>query len=385
MTFLFLLLAMLPLGDIDFDIDKDIVSSPQPAPVKQARYLMGTMCEIVAQPPAGDSTGQRTTAAINAAFVEIERLDAMLSNWKPDSELMQANRAAASPSSISSSGSGFSRPRAVASSELFARLRTALDVAARTGGLFDPTVAPLVRAYGFLPPCASPPCARQSIAGAKKKVGWRLVSLDANTRSIAFSRPGMEIDLGGIAKGYAADRAAANLRSAGIERALVSLGSSSLAAIGSAPIADAASAAGWPLILRGPEGEPTSISFYLFDGESLATSGTYEHRRRAGPGSVSRISFSHIIDPRTLRPVTAAVSVTVIATDGELADALAKPYLLLGTLSSPAALRLLAEFPQAGVILMAVRNGHRVVEISPAMRQRLEGKGPFTFHVAKAD
>jgi thiamine biosynthesis lipoprotein len=152
----------------------------------------------------------------------------------------------------------------------------------------------------------------------------------------------MEIDLGGIAKGYASQQAAKVLRNHGIHRALVSLGESSITAVGTPP-----GATGWPLFIRDPrDGEAASVWVQLRDGESLATSGTYE--KTVGNGKARR---SHIIDPHSGQAFGGSLSVTVLLDDAEAADALTKPFLLTPSRSGDWA-KWLAAFPKASIILV---------------------------------
>ncbi|HWR37120.1 MAG TPA: FAD:protein FMN transferase [Clostridia bacterium] len=316
-------------------------ASPQQAvPRKQVRYVMGTLCEIVAY-PIGDHPGtfpsgqtftteqlERTDAAISAAFDELKRLDALLSNWKPNSELMKMNAAAAE----SVHGS---RPEVPVGAELFERVQTALDIARKTGGRFDPTVGPLVRAWGFLPDSWPAGERTKRVAEARKRVGWRKVRLDPERHTVSFGVPGMEIDLGGIAKGYASERALQVLRDRGVKAGAVSLGESSISVMGE-PASSTETCAremgdaqcvGWQFYIRDPRQTYKPVGrVVLKDGESLATSGTYE--KTTGAGSKRR---SHIINPSTGQAIGGAVGVTVVARSGELADALTKAFLLLPT------------------------------------------------------
>jgi thiamine biosynthesis lipoprotein len=288
-------------------------------PVKQARYIMGTVCEIIAYPGSGSSREQ-TEVAVNAAFDEIKRIDGTLSNWKASSDLMQLNAAAGAE--------GQPRPRVVVGRELFDRVVAALTIAQQTDGLFDPTVGPLMRYWGFLPGNSH---SREKLAEVKRRVGWQKVHVDATTSAIWFDEPGMELDFGGIAKGYAADRAARELKKRAVSSALVSLGSSSITVIGVPPEAD-----GWKLAIKDPrDGDSALAEVVLHDGESLATSGTYEHRKG---------KRSHLIDPRTGQAITVTASVTVISKSGEEADALTKPFILLGTAESGEAVQILKKY-----------------------------------------
>jgi thiamine biosynthesis lipoprotein len=307
----------------------------------QIRYMMGTLCEITAYATGQDKA--QTDIAINAAFDELKRIDSVLSNWNPNSELMRMNSVASRP------GTAGVRPAVKVSPELFERIRIALDVARASQGLFDPTVGPLVRAWGFLPSSITPENRARAVASARRIVGWEKVRLDTGRRTIQFAALGMEIDLGGIAKGYAAGRAAQVLREHGIQSGLVSLGGSSITALGSAP-----GGTGWRVFIRDPrDGESPAAWVDLRDGESLATSGTYEKRV-----SVGKSRRSHIIDPRTGEGIGGAVSVTVLLQDPEIADALTKPFFMSPSRSAEDWAKWLARFPKASIILIAAQGGN---------------------------
>jgi thiamine biosynthesis lipoprotein len=309
------------------------VSHAEARPHKQVRYIMGTTCEISVY--ATNYDNDQTDTAINAAFDELKRIDLLLSNWKANSDLMRLN-AAAGRAAIEGT-----RPQVPVSPELFERIQVALRIAEATQGRFDPTVGPLVRAWGFLPSEVTGNNRSQMIAQARERVGWDKVKLNPEKRTLQFAVSAMEIDLGGIAKGYAAQKAAQVLREHGIQAGLISLGGSSITAIGAPP-----GTTGWPVLIRDPrDGESPAAWLELHDGESLATSGTYE--KTVGKGTARR---SHIINPQTGQAVGGAVSVTVLLDDAEIGDALTKPFFL-----SPAASdrsKWLAAFPKASIILL---------------------------------
>ena len=306
-----------------------LVHASDAPPHKQIRYLMGTLCEIEAY---GEES--KTDDAISAAFDELKRIDALLSNWKADSELMQFNRAAGA--------AGAPRPWITVSPELFQRIQVALHVAKETDGLFDPTVGPLVRAYGFLP-TADGGSQQQSLGDIRSRVGWEKIKLNPDSHAIQFDVPGMEIDLGGIAKGYAAGRATQVLRAHGIVSGLVSLGGSSVAAIGAPPGLKA-----WYLTIRDPRDDSSPAAFVeLGDGESLSTSGTYRNIKGQGKGR-----RSHIINPRTGQPIRGLSSVTVLTTDAEVSDALTKPFFFAPDGEQERWAKWLASFENTSVILL---------------------------------
>ena len=336
----------------------------------QMRYVMGTLCQITAY--ATDADKDNTDAAINAAFEELKRVDSVLSNWNPNSELMRMN------SRASIQGVDGIRPVAKVSPELFERIKIALDVAEASQGLFDPTVGPLVRAWGFLPSSVKPKNRARAVAAARSIVGWKKVWLDSGRRTVQFAAPDMEIDLGGIAKGYAARKAAQVLREHEIQSGLVSLGSSSITAIGAPP-----GATGWQVFIRDPrDGESPAAWVDLRDGESLATSGTYEKTV-----SVGKTRHSHIIDPRTGKAIGGGISVTVLSDDAELADALTKPFFMSPSRSAEDWAKWLARFPNASIILITAQGGNLKWIRAGADSERFLTLPPETgrTHVAKTN
>ncbi len=329
------------------------VWASDPGGHKQARYLMGTVCEITVYAAQGEAE-----TAQEAAFAELKRIDSLLSNWKEDSALMRMNRAAAAVTGNSI------RPEVSIGDELFARLQVALNMARETGGLFDPTVGPLVRAWGFLPGKHSGQAREALIKEAKQRVGWRKIRLDEARHTVRFEIPGMEIDLGGIAKGYAAGRAAQVLRRRGITSAFINLGGSSMVAIGSPPGRKA-----WPVMIRDPrDGETPAAGLELHDGEAVATSGTYE--KTVGEGKQRR---SHILNPVTGEALGGATSVTIVEEDAETADALTKAFFFLAWPPAEDWARLLERHPKASVILMAARGEELVCRRGGAHPERFSG------------
>lgn len=289
---------------------------------RQARMRMGTPCEI----RVWCSTDREAPQAFAAGFAELERIEQVFSHYREDSELAGVNRQAAR------------RPVEI-SAEFFSLTRFALDEWRRSRGAFDLTVAPLVKAWGFFGDGHGVPSAVQ-LAEARARVGSDLVKLDARARTIRFLRDGMELDFGGLVKGYAARRAARLAGAAGVRCAergapaasvLVNLGGSSLAAAGAHPMvlsdasprADSVSKlarAGWPVGIANPLERSRLAQFLeLAPGWSLSTSGTYEQRF-----SVRGRTFSHLIDPRAGWPVETTRSATVIARAGARTETLAK-------------------------------------------------------------
>ncbi len=331
-----------------------------PRPYHQQRYIMGTLCEITAIPVAespddADKKQQnKTDLAIDAAFAQLHQVDWLLSNWDKDSELMKMNRAAAVP--------GKNRPKVHVGDALFARLQAALHMAEITDGWFDPTVGPLVRAYGFLPRERKQPWSLEQI---REHVGWKKVSLDAANKAVQFEAPGMEVDMGGIAKGYAAALAAKALREHGVTGGFVNIGESSMVAIGSP-----APGKSWIVEIYDPRDRTKTAAWIrLADGEALATSGTYE--KTVGEGEKKK---SHLINPKTAEALGGLYSVTVVMHDAEAADAFTKPFFFIPA-HSAAASKMLQSFPDASVMLISVEGNE--------LRTDSVGAQPERFHKLK--
>lgn len=182
-----------------------------------SHQAMGTVFTVVAY---GRDQAQ-LAEVVNEVFEEIDSLDQQMSNYKPDSELSVINREAAQQNVLV-------EPR------LFHLIQESLHYSEETGGAFDPTVGPLMKQWGFFRGHGRLPTEAE-IAQVLKSVGYQRIKLDPERRTIRFEARGVELDLGGIAKGYAVDRAVELLRSNDITSALVSSGTSSIYALGSPP------------------------------------------------------------------------------------------------------------------------------------------------------
>src|SRR5579863_8237042 len=228
-------------------------------------------------------------AASEDAFEEVRRLDRMLSNYRPESEWSLVNRDAAS------------RPVKV-SAELFQLLSACVDYSRQSEGAFDISVGPLMKVWGFYKGTGHLP-KRDEVIEALEKVGYRNILLDASTKTVRFGKAGVELDPGGIGKGYAVDRMVDVLRRDGIATALVSASGSSIYALGAPP-----GEAGWKVRIRDPKDEAKTVTEVTLKNESMSTSGNYEKFFWAE----GRI-YSHIMDPRTGFPSEGMLSASVIA------------------------------------------------------------------------
>lgn len=246
------------------------------------------------------------TATVESALEEARRLDRMLSNYRPDSEWSAVNRNAAQGVTVSQ--------------ELFDLLAACVQYSQQSEGTFDITVGPLMRVWGFYKGSGRMPH-RAEVRAALARMGYQNIDLQPDTRTVRFRKSGLEIDPGGIGKGYAVDRMAAILRAGGITAALINAGGSSMFGLGHPP----EEPRGWKVVIRDPRhGEKHVAELYL-KNQSMATSGNYEKFFQVG----KRI-YSHIMDPRTGYPAQGMYSVSVIAPRGIDSEAWTKPTYIQG-------------------------------------------------------
>jgi len=248
----------------------------------------------------------RMEEAVDAAFAEVQRLDQMLSNYKPESELSEINRYAGE------------HPVAV-TQEMFDLLAACVEYSRESEGAFDITVGPLMKVWGFYKGTGRLPH-RAEILSAMDRVGYRNIVLDATQRTVRFAKEGTELDPGGIGKGYAVDRMVEVLKQYGVQTALVSASGSSIYGLGAPP-----GEKGWKVEIRDPKNEKKSVAEVYLKDESMSTSGNYEKFFRAE----GRI-YSHIMDPRTGWPAQGALSVSAITPRTIDSEAWTKPLFVNG-------------------------------------------------------
>ncbi len=263
---------------------------------------MGTTFIVIAY--ADDQ--QVLEQGVGAAFAEANRLDRMLSNYRPESEWSRVNREAAQ------------KPVQV-SPELFQLLAYCAEISRQSEGTFDITVGPLMRVWGFFRGTGRLPSTAQ-VATALEKVGFGKVVLDRQNRTVRFLKPGVELDPGGIGKGYAVDRMIDKLKEQGIQSAMISAGSSSIYGLGTPP-----NDTGWTVKIRHPRSYRETVAEVKLNNESLSTSGDYEKFFEA-EGKI----YSHIMDPRTGYPASGVLSVSVMAPQTLTSEAWTKPFFILG-------------------------------------------------------
>jgi FAD:protein FMN transferase len=258
---------------------------------------------------------QRLSRAVEEALDEVDRIDRLMSHYQTGSAVSRINREAAH------------HPVAL-EPELFDFLQTALRYARESGGAFDITVGPLMKAWGFFRGEGHIP-SDEDLRAARRLVGTHHVRLNSAARTIAFDEPGVEIDLGGIAKGYAVDRAAALLRERQVAAALISAGGSSVYGLGAPPGRQA-----WEVSIEDPMTPGKAARTIRLKDRALSVSGSAAKSFEAGG-----VIYSHIMDPRSGQPVQGVLSVAVLAESATAGDALDNAFFVLGPEGSRAYLR----------------------------------------------
>ncbi len=264
-------------------------------------------CRFEVTLPLWDRSGVRVA---RTALDEADRLERQLTIFRENSEVCFINRNAGS------------NPVRVEPS-LFALLLLCQKLHRETEGAFDITSGPLSRCWGFLRREGRIPEPGE-IERAGAMVGGDKLLLDSESRTILFERPGVEINLGSIGKGYALDSIAATIHPR-VKTALLSAGSSSIRAIGNGDFGQHLGQHGWMVGVRHPGHLDRRLAIVRMRDSGLSTSGSEEQFFEHGGKR-----YGHIIDPRSGQPAERATSVTVIAPSAALSDALATAFYVGG-------------------------------------------------------
>lgn len=285
------------------------------------REVMGTFARVLVV--ASDK--KSALNSIDAAMQAIERVDTLMSDYDPNSQLSQVNRDA------------FAAPVAV-DPEVFEVLSAAVEVSRISGGAFDVTIGPIVQLWRQAKETGVVPTPDQ-LAQARAKVGYQHLHLDPQAKTVRFAVEGMFLDVGGIAKGYAIDKAVWAMKEAGALGGMVDIGGD-LACFGT-PIGKNPH---WYIALQDPAVEENTLLRFKFDNQSVATSGDY--RRFT---ILNGQKHSHIMNPTTADSVTDLSSVSIIASTAMQADALATAVSVLG---SEKGLAMIETIPDVQAILI---------------------------------
>ncbi len=321
-------------------------AAPDPAPRKlvHTSKAMGTSVQITIWSDDEDGAAQAATLV----FAEMDRLDRMMTTWTADSEVSRIN-AAAGKAAIK------------VSAETLAVITRALEVSKASRGLFDITVGVYAGLWRFdedmdgnLPDPAE-------VEARRKLVAWKDVVVDKKRQTVKLRRKGMKITLGGIAKGFAVDRAVAVLVDAGLSDFILQVG-------GDMYVSGKKGTASWVVGIRDPRG-PRDQSFAVapVEDHAFSTSGDYER------GFVKDgVRYHHILDPRTAQPARATRSVTVLAKDAFTADAWSKVLFILG---AKEAMPLVERLPDFEAVFVDADNK---VHVSSGLKDKLTILAPPT-------
>jgi thiamine biosynthesis lipoprotein len=271
--------------------------------LRATRPAMATTFEIAL--PFGTSNAQ---AAAQAALDVIDGVEDELTVYRPGSEISRLNRLA-----------GTEAVRVDQS--VFDLLAQCALLTKATEAAFDISAGPLIKAWGFFRRQGRVPTAAER-ADCLHRVGMQYVVLDGNAQTVTFTRPGMELNLGSIGKGYALDRAATLLRDDwGVAAALLHGGHSSVYAVGSEPGHER----GWPVGIRHPWEPERRLAKVWLRNRALGTSAaSFQHLEHSGR------KLGHLLDPRSGWPAEGMASATVAAPTAAEADALATAFFIHG-------------------------------------------------------
>jgi thiamine biosynthesis lipoprotein len=242
-------------------------------------------------------------AAAREALDQADRIEAALTVFRETSELVRVNRQAATAATT-------------VDAELFGLLEQCRALHEATEHAFDITSTPLSRCWGFLKREGRRPT-DEAIEDARARAGMDKVDLDPAARTVRFTRPGVELSLGSIGKGFALARMAASMRARGVRDALLSAGGSSAVAVGGR-------GQGWRVDISSRRARGRLARLHLRDG-ALATSGAGEQFFVADGRR-----YGHVLDPRTGWPAEGTLSVSVVCADAATADALSTAFLVGG-------------------------------------------------------
>ncbi len=263
-----------------------------------SRVLMGTRFEIRVVGTDRD----RAERAMAAAFAEVARVEALLSEWRGESEISEVNRR------------GGSGPVEVGP-ELLEVLWRAIEVAALTGGAFDPTFASCGHLYSFREERIP---TEEELEECLPRIGYEAVEVDRERSTVTLSGEGVRLGIGGIGKGYGVDQAAAVLRARGFRDFLVDGGGDLL-------VAGMKRGRPWEVGVADPRRPGEGLTRVVVRDRAVVSSGDYErYFERDG------VRHHHILDPATGRSASRSVAVTVVAGDATMADALSTGLFVLG-------------------------------------------------------
>lgn len=305
----------------------------------RSQYLMGTAVEIKAR----GANAAETQAAINAAFDEIARLETLMTTWSDDSDVSRVNAMAG-------------RAPVQVAPEVIEVVERALGVSRITGGAFDITIEPLVQLWGIDGDGKAKVPAKKDINGALGSVGYRHVHVNRGEGTIFLDEAGVRIGLGGVAKGYATERARNVMKARGVRSAIIDAGGdmAMLGKDGDRP---------WRVDIRNPREPGGTIGWLQLENRTVHTSGDYERFK-----IIKGKRYHHILNPLTGYPARRSQAVTIVSRDGAVGDALSTGVLVLG--------------PKEGIKLIESLGDVAVLVVDSGGKLRLSGAMRKRFHPA---
>ena len=285
--------------------------------MERTEAIMGT--RVYVELWAQDAT--KGDDAIEAVMAEMRRIDALMSHYKPDSQLSQINAHANT------------EPVAV-DKELFDLIKLSTHYSQITDGAFDITYASVGYLYDY-PRHIHP--SEEQIKSALPAVNWRNLIFDEAHHTIRFGHPGMRIDLGGIGKGYAVDRCVAILKARGFEHAVVTAG-------GDSRIIGDRMGRPWLVAIRHPDNPKKVVTRIPLSDAAMSTSGDYERYF-----DEDGVRYHHIIDPHTGHSASKVRSATIIAPTATQTDGMSKTAFVLG---AEKALEIINRMPEYDAIFV---------------------------------
>lgn len=285
-------------------------------------------------------------AAVDKAFEEVRRIDMLMSNYRENSDVSKINKLKA--------GEGIK-----ISEETYEVLRRSQEISALSKGAFDITVLPLMELWGFYSNSSidNGPTPDE-LAKVLKHIGRKKITLRPNNY-VTKNVDGVKIDLGGIAKGYAVDRAIGRLKSCGIKSALVEAGGD-LYCLGMKPDKNL-----WRIAIQHPRKKKKVIAVLEVSDCAVATSGDYENYN-----IIRGKRYSHIIDPRTGYPkVDVPAGVTIVAKDTTTADGLATAIFVLGPEEG---MNLVESLPDVEAVIISDKAGSIKSAVSLGLKDKIK-------------
>lgn len=310
---------------------------------KRTELAMGTVVEIVVLNHGNNPS--RIQKAVDQAFDAIRRVEGLMSRYRPDSEISRLNEPG--------------RANLIRlSPQTMEVIQRSLELSKETDGAFDITVLPLEEMWRFHTQSAGKIPSQVQIDDVLKLVGFNKVIIDEDEGKVDFSQPGMKVDLGGIAKGFAVDKAIQALKKGGINNAMVNAGGDIYC------VGRGKDLRGWKIGIQHPRKRGHLLAALTVSDRAVATSGDYERYVE-----VEGKMYSHIIDPCNGWPVSEMpMSVTVLAPDCTTADGLATAIFVLGP---ERGLKLLERLDDIEGVIVTSEDGRPKTMVSEGLKGKL--------------